>query len=80
MTDNNFIFLDPATLASLQTQFIACLAAIAVANQSYSIAGRQFTRANVGEVEQIVGKISFAIQYQSGRLTRNVLGNMSGGC
>ncbi len=53
--------LTQAQLASLQTQYLACLAAIAVAGQSYTIAGRQFNRAQLGEVQEMLGEINYAL-------------------
>jgi hypothetical protein len=64
----SYFGLPLATLQSLQTQFIACLEAIAVAGASYSIAGRSFTRANLGEVAQTIKELQAAID--NARVTR----------
>jgi hypothetical protein len=62
----SYFGLPLATLQSLQTQFIACLEAIAVAGASYSIAGRSFTRANLGEVAQTIKELQAAIDNARG--------------
>ena len=61
-----FFGLPLATLQSLQAKYIACLESIAVAGASYSIAGRQFTRANIGEVNQTIKELQAAIDNAAG--------------
>lgn len=56
-----FYGLPLATLQQLQTDFTACLTAIAVAGQSYTIAGRQFNRANLKEVKDTLAEIVAAL-------------------
>jgi hypothetical protein len=56
-----FFGLDAATLATLQSEFTACVRAIAVAGQSYTIAGRQFNRANLPEVTRTLAEINAAL-------------------
>lgn len=72
-----FVHLDLATLTAMQTQWTACLAAIATAHQSYSIAGRSFTRANLAEVSQTVGEIAYAISRKNGTVVRTVYADFS---
>lgn len=55
-----------ATLQQLQTDYTACLTAIAVAGQSYTIAGRQFNRAQLDEVKEMLGEIVYALARTSG--------------
>ncbi len=62
----SFFGLPLATLQELQTDFIACLKAIAIAGASYSIAGRSFTRANLAEVSQTIKELQAAIDSASG--------------
>lgn len=66
LSDNPFVGLPSATLTQLQTDYVACLTAIAVANQSYTINGRQFTRANLAEVRTTLGEINQAIRRLAG--------------
>lgn len=72
-------FLDLATLQTLQGQYVACLTAIAQGNQSYSIAGRSFTRADLVEVRKTLGEISYAIQFKTGTIQRQTYADMSHG-
>jgi hypothetical protein len=69
----SYFGLPLATLQSLQTQFIACLEAIAVAGASYSIAGRSFTRANLGEVAQTIKELQAAIDNARGPRVKRVI-------
>jgi hypothetical protein len=69
----SYFGLPLATLTSLQTQFIACLEAIAVAGASYSIAGRSFTRANLGEVAQTIKELQAAIDNARGARVKRVV-------
>jgi hypothetical protein len=68
----SYFGLPLVTLQSLQTQFIACLEAIAVAGASYSIAGRSFTRANLGEVAQTIKELQAAIDNARGTRVKRV--------
>ncbi len=79
MTDiSAFVGLDSATLATMKTQWLACLASVSVGHQSYTIAGRTFTRANLSEVTSVVQAINYAIGKASGNLTRVSYADMSG--
>jgi hypothetical protein len=69
----SFFGLPLANLQSLQTQFIACLEAIAVAGASYSIAGRSFTRANLSEVSQTIKELQAAIANANGTRVKRVV-------
>jgi hypothetical protein len=77
MPQGLFIHLDSATLSELKTDYVAALKAIAVGNQSYSIAGRTFTRANLREVSDTLAEIAYAVQLKSGSLVRTVRADMS---
>ena len=77
MEANPFIGLTAAQLATLQTEWLACLSAIATAHQSYQIAGRSYTRANLPEVTKVLGQIGFAIQATDGTLIRFTRADMS---
>ena len=76
-----FVGLPAATLAQLQTDFTSCLTAIAVAGQSYTISGRQFTRADLKEVAALLSEVTQAIlaQSPSSRVTRTLPNFNSGG-
>ena len=68
--NKSFFGLPLATLQELQSDFTACLKAIAVAGASYSIAGRSFTRADLGEVAQTIKELQAAIDNASGSRIR----------
>jgi hypothetical protein len=73
--NKTFFGLPLATLQELQTDFTACLKAIAVAGSSYSIAGRAFTRANLSEVAQTLKELQAAIDNaQNKRTTKYIAG------
>ena len=74
---SDFYGLTAAQLTTLQTNWLACLNAIAVAGQSYSIAGRQFTRANLKEVSEIIGAIGLALARVNGTRTTQTFANFN---
>lgn len=73
----DFFGLDTATLTSLQTSYIACLTAIATAGASYTIAGRQYTRANLGDVQQALAEINAALTRNAGTGVTQTFGRFS---
>lgn len=72
-----FVGLDPATLVSMRTEWLACLSAIASGHQSYSISGRTFNRAQLNEVSQMVAEVQFAIDLRAGTRARKAVADMS---
>lgn len=77
MPQGLFIHLDSSTLSTMATEWTACLSAIANAHQSYSIAGRTFTRANLSEVSKMVSEIAFAQKIVGGTIKRRTFADMS---
>lgn len=73
-----FVGLPTATLQTMLTEWLACLSAIAVAHQSYSIGGRNFNRANLSEVTKTVAEIQHALDLRVGTLTQRTYADMSG--
>ena len=69
MARGTFVGLPLATLNSLQTKYIECLEAIAVAGVSYSISGRSFTRASMAEVKDTIEELTYAIKLANGTRT-----------
>ena len=66
-----FFGLDVATLTTLKTNYLNALTGISTAGQSYSISGRSFSRANIGEVTAIIREIQQAIDRANGvRITQ----------
>jgi hypothetical protein len=72
-----FYGLTAAQLTTMQTEWLACLSAIATAGQSYTIAGRQFNRANLAEVSQTIGDINDALARAQGTRTTQTFANFS---
>ena len=58
--DNPFIGIDAATLTTLKAEAVACLSAI-MKNQSYSLNGRNLTRANLNDVKATLGQLQGAL-------------------
>ena len=77
MARGDFIGLPLATLTSLRDKYITCLEAIAVAGSSYSIAGRSFSRANLGEVSSTIAELTLAIDSANGTRVRTTYTNFS---
>lgn len=67
--DNPFIGLDSATLTTLRTEALACLSAI-LKNQSYSLNGRNLTRANLNDVKTMIGQLQGALDIANGTTTQ----------
>ena len=72
-----FYGLTAAQLTTMQMEWLACLSAIATAGQSYTIAGRQFNRANLAEVSQTIGDINDALARAQGTRTTQTFANFS---
>lgn len=77
MIVGKFLALDVPTLTTMQTAWLACLNSIATGQQSYSLAGRTFTRANLAEVTDCLAEIAYALKVNSGGLARTVYADMS---
>lgn len=67
ISSNPFVGLPAATLTALQGDFINAVTAVAVAGQSYTINGRQFTRAELDVLKDTLAEINAAIDAASGR-------------
>lgn len=77
MVSGKFIGLSTATLTTMLAEWQACLTSIATANQSYSLAGRSFTRANLSEVSDMVAELQYAINLSAGTTVRRTYADMS---
>ncbi len=77
MAKGDFIGLPLATLTSLRDKYVTCLEAIAVAGSGCSIAGRSFSRANLGEVRDTIAELTLAIQSVNGTRIRTTYANFS---
>lgn len=83
MSELDFSGLPADELTTLRTNALAGLNAILNVGQSYSMMGRSFTKANVGELTQIISAITRAIDAAAGTTQRwgfaNVNESMFGG-
>lgn len=79
MINAEFIYSPPADLAAIKAACLACLQDNFTAHQSYSIAGRNITRANIGQVSQILASVNYAIAFQGGTIPRTSVADFSRG-
>ncbi len=61
-----FYGLPANVLTSMLTTFTTALTAVATTGQSYSIAGRTFTRANLTELSNMIAEIQAALNRANG--------------
>jgi hypothetical protein len=76
MVTGKFVALDVGTLTTMLQQWQQCLTAIAL-NQSYSIAGRSYTRADLESASEMVSELSYALKRNNGGLVNVVYSDMS---
>jgi hypothetical protein len=75
--DNPFIGLDAATLTTLKSEAVACLSAI-LKNQSYSLNGRNLTRANLNDVTTMLGQLQGALDVANGTTAQTTYVSFTG--
>jgi hypothetical protein len=69
--------LTAAELAAMKTEWLACLSSVSTGSQSYSMAGRSFTRADLPEIRETIAEIGYATQIANGNLVRYTFGDLS---
>jgi hypothetical protein len=77
MLDNPFLGLDSATLATLKTKTLDAIQAVLL-NQSYSLNGKSVSRADLAQLNQMLGTIVDAIDYNSGASTDTTFVSFNG--
>lgn len=77
MLDNPFLGLDAATLATLKTKTLDAIQAVLL-NQSYSLNGKSVSRADLAQLNQMLGQIVDAIDYGSGATTDTTFVSFTG--
>lgn len=77
MLDNPFFGLDSATLATLKTKTLDAIQAVLL-NQSYSLNGKSVSRADLNQLNQMLGQIVDAIDYNSGASTDTTFVSFNG--
>lgn len=75
--ENPFIGLDSATLTTLKSEALACLSAI-MKNQSYSLNGRNLTRANLNDVKATLGQLQGALDIANGTTAQTTYVSFTG--
>ena len=68
MLDNPFYGLDVATLTTLKTKTLDAIQAVLL-NQSYSLNGKSVSRADLSQLNQMLGTIVDALDYANGAST-----------
>jgi hypothetical protein len=68
MLDNPFYGLDVATLTTLKSKTLDAIQAVLL-NQSYSLNGKSVSRADLAQLNQMLGTIVDAIDYNNGAAT-----------
>lgn len=76
MLTGKYIHLTTAQLTTMQTNLLAAHAAV-MGNQSYSIAGRTLTRANLRDISDELGEVSFALGVVGGTVVTTTYADMS---
>ena len=77
MLDNPFYGLDSATLATLKTKTLDAIQAVLL-NQSYSLNGKSVSRADLSQLNQTLGSIVDALNYNSGTSTDTTFVSFTG--
>jgi hypothetical protein len=77
MLDNPFLGLDSATLATLKTKTLDAIQAVLL-NQSYSLNGKSVSRADLAQLNNMLGNIQDAINDVNGTSTDTVFISFNG--
>jgi hypothetical protein len=77
MLDNPFYGLDVATLQTLKSKTLDAIQAVLL-NQSYSLNGKSVSRADLAQLNQMLGTIVDAIDYNSGNTTDSTFVSFNG--
>ena len=77
MLDNPFLGLDGATLATLKTKTLDAIQAVLL-NQSYSLNGKSVSRADLAQLNNMLGTIQDAINDVNGPSTDTVFISFNG--
>ena len=77
MLNNPFYRLDVATLTTLKTKTLDAIQAVLL-NQSYSLNGKSVSRADLAALNQMLGTIVDAIDYNNGSSTDTTFVSFNG--
>jgi len=67
-TNNPFLGVDAGTLNTLRTSVVNAISAVLL-NQSYSLNGKSVTRANLNDLNQMLGQLQSAIDAANNQTT-----------
>jgi hypothetical protein len=76
-TSNPFLGLDAATLGTLKSKTLDAIQAVLL-NQSYSLNGKSVTRANLPDLNQMLGQLQAAIDFANGDTATNTFVSFTG--
>lgn len=76
-TSNPFLGLDAATLSTLKSKVLDAISAVLL-NQSYSLNGKSVTRANLPDLNAMLGQVQAALDYANGTTTTNTFVSFNG--
>lgn len=77
MLDNPFLGLDSATLTTLKTKTLDAIQAVLL-NQSYSLNGKSVSRADLSQLNNMLGNIQDALNDNAGTSTDTVYVSFNG--
>lgn len=77
MLDNPFYGLDVATLTTLKSKTLDAIQAVLL-NQSYSLNGKSVSRADLNQLNQMLGQIIDAIDYNNDASTDTTFVSFNG--
>lgn len=76
-TSNPFLGLDAATLTTLKSKTLDAIQAVLL-NQSYSLNGKAVTRANLPDLNQMIGQLQAALDFANGTTATNTFVSFTG--
>jgi len=78
MARNGFIGLPVDTLTTLRSECVSALSDIMTSGQTVSVMGRQFSMANISEIQELLANLTEAIDSANGRLSTNAVFRFNG--
>ena len=76
-SSNPFLGLDAATLTILKSETLDAVRAV-LKNQSYSLNGKSVSRADLGRLNEMLGQVTAALDYQNGDSVRQSFVSFTG--
>jgi hypothetical protein len=76
-SSNPFLSLDAATLTTLKSECLDAVRAV-LKNQSYSLNGKSVSRADLGRLNEMLGQLTNALEYQEDTTTNETYVSFTG--